>query len=77
MTTSNVTPATGAGENPPEPREAFSEYREDGWPLCPACGDDGIVFSVDYGFEHSASGENIICYKCGWTAKEFLLGFRM
>jgi len=73
MTTSNATPAGGPAESPSEVKQAFSEHREDGWPLCPACGEDEL-YSLDF----PASIDTISgCYNCGWTAEEFLLGFRV
>jgi len=29
-----------------EGRERFKEFRKDGWPLCPRCGDDELYSTV-------------------------------
>lgn len=37
------------------------EWRKDGWPLCPLCGDDEL-----YSLEIPATAETIrACYRCG------------
>ena len=52
---------------------AFSEYRADGWPYCPACGEDEL-----YSLEIPATIETIQgCYKFGWTAEEFRKGVKL
>lgn len=62
------------------PQDAFSEFREDGWPLCPACGEDELWQNIDaIAFPRVPSLqeriENIVgCYHCGWTMEEFLAG---
>jgi|PersoiStandDraft_1058852.scaffolds.fasta_scaffold264524_1 hypothetical protein len=48
------------------------EFRKDGWPLCPTCGDDevetGLPFheGADYTLEDYLKGP-LNCIACGWT----------
>lgn len=41
----------------------YGARREDGWPLCPGCGDDEL-----YSLEMPVATEDTIigCYACGW-----------
>jgi predicted RNA-binding Zn-ribbon protein involved in translation (DUF1610 family) len=44
------------------PGEAYREFRKDGWPLCPGCGDDELWSNAV-----PASIETIVgCLNCGW-----------
>jgi hypothetical protein len=58
-------------------RSQFREFREDGWPLCPACGEDelfGTLITARPGSGPLASPEEIFaggfkCYACGWESE--------
>src|SRR6266496_849093 len=39
------------------------EYRADGWPLCPRCGDDELWSAA---LPASTTGD-LSCYRCGWS----------
>ena len=40
----------------------ITEFREDGWPLCPQCGEDELFRFRDT--------DPLKCYYCKWEAKE-------
>ena len=59
--------------------ETFTEFRKDGWPLCPQCGEDelySVYLFMPHGIDRQAKGEQIEldellrypfrCYYCGW-----------
>lgn len=47
-----------------EPFQLYFEFRQDGWPLCPQCGEDEL-----YSLDVPATKENIDgCYRCRWSA---------
>ncbi len=56
----------------------FKEFREDGWPLCPQCGEDELYSLVMLNWTgegpHPSIQECIAggmrCYYCGWQSKE-------
>jgi len=42
------------------------EFRKDGWPFCPVCGEDEL-----YSLSNPGSIETIVgCYKCNWKPVE-------
>jgi len=58
---------------------AVQEYRKDGWPLCPQCGEDelyscaGLIKAHDQGtasftIEEAFAGE-FVCYRCNWRGR--------
>ncbi len=60
--------------------EPITEYRRDGWPLCPRCGEDELASHLDathideYYNEHGDTppiqeylDAGLSCYGCGWT----------
>lgn len=54
------------------------EYRKDGWPLCPCCGEDEL-WSAYYwdGLEDKPPLQawldaGLTCYKCQWTNINFV-----
>jgi hypothetical protein len=52
---------------------AMLQYRADGWPLCPRCGDDELwspFFWDGTGPQpplHVYIAAGLSCYQCGWT----------
>lgn len=48
-----------------QPSVPYLEYRRDGWPICPACGEDEL-----YSLAVPATVETICgCYRCNWKPK--------
>lgn len=44
----------------------YAVVREDGWPMCPKCGDDEL-----YSLDVPATVDSIVgCYACAWTPAE-------
>ena len=41
------------------------EYRRDGWPLCPNCGEDELWSRA----LHPVATDPLRCYVCGWTGQ--------
>jgi hypothetical protein len=44
------------------PQKAY-EYRKDGWPLCPGCGEDELWSRA---LDPRAT-DPLRCYRCGWS----------
>lgn len=59
-------------------RARFAEFRPDGWPLCPTCGEDelysGLMFRWDGEGERPTVDECLAqdfgCYCCGWATAD-------
>lgn len=62
-------------------QDQLKEFREDGWPLCPACGEDELwsplLWNLPGNNEEVPPVQVFIdaglkCYRCGWSlpAKE-------
>lgn len=55
----------------------FTEFRKDGWPLCPACGEEelwsGLMMRWDGEGERPTLDECLAqdfgCYACGWNSE--------
>ena len=55
--------------------EPFREFRKDGWPLCPQCGEEELYSGA--GMAYNGQGERptlaqdyfsgFTCYKCNWS----------
>lgn len=51
----------------------FKEYRDDGWPYCPRCGEDELWSTFtpgppDYtGTLEQYLAEELRCYRCNWS----------
>lgn len=45
----------------PSERERYIEFRENGWPLCPSCGEDELYSLADPATIETICG----CYRCG------------
>lgn len=55
----------------------YIEFRKDGWPLCPRCGEDELASRAHLNYfgvgeqptiaDGIASG--MVCYKCGWDSE--------
>ena len=51
----------------------IKEYRADGWPLCPCCGEDELWSALNWNGEgdrpplsdYIAAG--LVCYYCNWS----------
>lgn len=53
-------------------RAAFSRFREDGWPLCPGCGEDELYALANWpGEERPQLAWFLVridgCYRCNWA----------
>lgn len=56
----------------------YTEFRKDGWPLCPCCGEDELFSSAMMNW--NGDGERptlqqcldntMICYRCGWDSRQ-------
>lgn len=42
--------------------QMFTNFRADGWPLCPTCGEDELYSLATYATLGTIEG----CYRCGW-----------
>ena len=57
--------------------EIYKEFRNDGWPLCPQCGEDelySLLMLVWYGEGERPTIEDCLkdemrCYYCNWANK--------
>lgn len=50
----------------------FVEFRADGWPTCPNCGNDEIYSLIPWDGEQVPTAQQYVeyglsCYYCGWT----------
>ena len=43
----------------------FAEYRSDGWPLCPRCGEDELMSRE----VHPTPLDWLKCLQCGWAGE--------
>jgi len=56
----------------------FKEFRQDGWPMCPRCGEDELYSSIMLYWDGEGLRPSIEdclaghmgCYKCGWQKSE-------
>lgn len=56
-----VVPAGSAAEANRAAAEFRMTYRDDGWPLCPRCGEDELYSLATYASIETIAG----CYRCG------------
>lgn len=55
----------------------FKEFRKDGWPFCPDCGNEELgAPHYNYPIDYKPTVEDYIraglkCYACGWRDKRF------
>jgi len=59
--------AARAIENGPRPPR-LKPYRQDGWPLCPSCGEDELASTAPFAIgRQPQSSDPMRCVACGWT----------
>lgn len=53
----------------------YTEYRADGWPLCPQCGEDELWSAFDWDGSDPKPpmqawiDHGLRCYRCGWSSE--------
>ena len=56
-----------------EERPIFTEFRKDGWPLCPRCEEDELWSSIAISAQRAVTLEecwagDFTCYYCNWKS---------
>lgn len=55
----------------------FTEFRKDGWPLCPQCGEDELASTLLLSYKDGpvptlpeCLADEFLCYACHWTSAQ-------